>query len=195
MGRVIQSYYDIDRGRWCTSNGSPLLERFYPVLHTNENPVLVINLLDKDGEQVYIPTYTTFTFGIVDDTDTLLAGPISGHVNNAEDYADVDVRFGVMSFRLEMATEEAIEAVENYRSIIVYANLDMENPNTGFNMNMSAPVALARVGTLSGGTPVGINSQYRVNPTDGGTDVWDYGLSKWMRAVLVSGVLSYHEAP
>jgi len=172
-----------------------LLERFYPVLHTNENPVLVINLLDKDGEQVYIPTYTIFTFGIVDDTDTLLAGPISGHVNNAEDYADVDVRFGIMSFRLEMATEEAIEAVENYRSIIVYANLDMENPNTGFNMNMSAPVALARVGTLSGGTPVGINSQYRVNPTDGGTDVWDYGLSKWMRAVLVSGVLSYHEAP
>ncbi len=195
MSRVIQSYYDIDRDRWCTSNGAPLLERFYPTIHTNENPVFVINLLDSGAEQVSIPTSTVFTFCIMDDSDTVLAGPIVGHVNNPEDYESADVRFGILSFRLDTATIEAIAAVSSYREVTVYANLDMDNPATTFNVNMTAPIKLLRVGTCSGGVPAGSSSQYRVNPTDGGTDIWDYGLSQWMRAVLTNGVLAYHEAP
>jgi hypothetical protein len=42
---------------------------------------------------------------------------------------------------------------------------------------------------------VAINSQYRINPTDGGTDIWDYGAEAWMRGILENGVLSYYPAP
>jgi hypothetical protein len=195
-GRTILSYYDIDRNRWCESNGSAILERHFPYFNLYETPVLVINLINSDADPVTILPNSTFQFVVTDMDYAPIAVPMTGGVNNEADYEDVDPDNGIFSFRLNFATEEAEDLLDGYRSLPVLCNLNIIDVATSYNINIS-PLSLLNTVYRSTATiiPVGTPSQYRINPNDGGTDVWDYGTSVWMRPVLNNGVLSYYPAP
>ena len=194
--RTIITYYDIDRGRWCTEDAAPLIERQWPYLNLWETPCLVINLLNSKGIGVAVDADSTFSLLIADKDDNTIAVPIIGHVNSVDDYEDVDPTLGIMSFVVSLGTVEANTAITGYYNVPVGVYLTIENPLTGWNLNLAGMVKLNKI-IKADQTPVPVEatSQYRVNPTDGGTDVWDYGLSAWMRPILQNGVLSYVEAP
>lgn len=193
-GRLINTYYDIDRNRWCGSSATPLLERFYPWFNTYETPVFVINLINADADPVEIPLNSTFSLSITDADYTPIATPTIGGVNQEEDYEDVDPENGIFSFRMNFATQEAIDLMEDFRHMLVYVNLNITDTSSNV-INFSAPSVLNKVYKSDVIIPISPSSQYRINPNDGATDIWDYGTSSWMRAVLVNGVLNYYEAP
>ena len=195
-GRTIVAYYDIDRNRWSSSSASPLLERFYPSFNLYETPVLVVNLLDQEGDPVEIPASSTFQFTVTDMDFEPIAIPMVGGVNNSEDYEDVDPDNGVFSFRLNFATEEAEDLLDGYHSFPILVHLNIIEPVNNYNINLSDASILNKVYKDNASViPVGNPSQYRINPNDSGTDMWDYGTSSWMRPLLENGILSYYPAP
>ena len=195
-GRLIHSYFDIDRNRWCESDGSPILERHFPYFNLYETPVLVINLINSDADPVTILPNSTFQFVVTDmDYDPIVV-PMAGGVNNEADYDEVDPDNGIFSFRLNFATEEAEDLLDGYRRLPVVTNLNIVAPTTSYNINLTGDSILHKVYKDTASViPVGVASQYRVNTTDGGTDQWDYGTSSWLRPVLNNGILSYYPAP
>lgn len=196
MARTILSYFDIDRNRWCESDGSPLLERHFPYFNLYETPVLVINLINSDADPVTILANSTFQFVVTDMDYDPIAVPMTNGVNNEADYEDVDPDNGIFSFRLNFATEEAEDLLDGYRRLPVVSNLNIIAPTTSYNINLIGDSILNKVyKDETPVVPVGVASQYRVNPNDGGTDLWDYGQNAWLRPVLSNGILSYYPAP
>jgi hypothetical protein len=196
MARLIISYYDIDRNRWCESDGSPILERHFPYFNLYETPVLVINLINSDADPVTILANSTFQFVVTDMDYDPIAVPMTNGVNNEADYEDVDPDNGIFSFRLNFATEEAEDLLDGYRRLPVVSNLNIIAPTTSYNINLIGDSILNKVYKDTATViPIGVPSQYRVNTTDGGTDIWDYGQSVWLRPVLSNGILSYYPAP
>lgn len=196
MARLIISYYDIDRNRWCESDGSAILERHFPYFNLYETPVLVINLINSDADPVTILPNSTFQFVVTDMDYDPIAVPMTGCVNNEADYEDVDPDNGIFSFRLNFATEEAEDLLDGYRRLPVVSSLNIIAPTTSYNINLVGDSILHKVYKDTASViPVGVASQYRVNTTDGGTDQWDYGTSSWLRPVLSNGILSYYPAP
>jgi hypothetical protein len=196
MSRTILSYYDIDRNRWCESDGSPILERHFPYFNLYETPVLVINLINSDADPVTILPSSTFQFVVTDMDYDPIAVPMTNGVNNEADYEDVDPDNGIFSFRLNFATEEAEDLLDGYRRLPVVSNLNIIAPTTSYNINLIGDSILNKVYKDTATViPIGVPSQYRINTTDGGTDIWDYGQSVWLRPVLSNGILSYYPAP
>lgn len=195
-GRTIISYFDIDNYRWCSDTGAPILERFYPEFNLYETPVLVVNLLDGDGDAVSIPANSTFDFTVTDLDYAPIAVPCEGGVNNSSDYENVDATDGIFSFRISFATEEAEAVLTNYRRAMTYVNLNIVDPATSHNLNLSAQAFMNKVYKDNATVvPIGSNTQFRINATDGGIDMWDYTAAAWRRPALEDGVLNYYPAP
>lgn len=195
-GRTIISYFDVERARWCTPDTTPIFERHYPEFNLYETPVLVIKLLDKTGDPIIINFGSTFELTITDTNYNPIALPSSNGVNNEDDFEDVDPLNGVFSFRLDFATFEAEALLAMFRSRQVYVNLNIIDPITSYNTNMSAVSRINKVyKSDSRVTPISNTSQFRLNATDGGIDIWDYTTNSWKRPVLQDGVLNYYDAP
>ncbi len=193
MARTVKTYFDINRNRWVNSNNMLLLERQYPYVNTFETPIFVLNLLE-DGQPYTLPLSSTFTFALCDNDGNTLAVPYLGHVNNPNDYYYADPKNGVLSFLMQMDIIDLIDFIDGKTCDTIYAVLTVESDSK--ITNLRAPVKVYNIpnNTIQP-IPLPVSSQYRINPNDGGTDIWDYGTSKWVRQVLVNGVMEYYEAP
>jgi hypothetical protein len=189
MTRTLKCYYNIDRGAWCNTNGGLIPERLYPFVNLWETPRFVIGLVDST-DAITISPGATFSATLTDKKGNTIATPSEPNM------AEVENGYESLSLIFSLATQEALDLLgENYREKL-RLNLFLEYPSSGYVIDFSAPITLCNVFKEDAiPVPIGKESQYRVNPIDGGTDIWDYGLEQWMRGVLENGVLTYYPAP
>jgi len=191
--RIITYNYDIGRDRWCKDDLSPLPNKQFPTFNQWDSPCFVLKLV-SDNQEVKLENGDLFSVLITDNRDTVLAVPSIGHVNNPDDYLETDAREGILSFVIPFSTMELVQALYGFRNIPAYFNF--YSSGTKVNCSFSAPVTINKVTILNEAPiPIPSHSQYRINPVDGGTDVWDSGANKWLRATLQNGVLTYYDAP
>lgn len=192
--RTVLTYFDIDRGRWCNDDASPLPGRQYPIFYLWETICIVLHLINSRGEPIPILEGGRFNLLVTNAEDSILLTPDPTKVNNIEDYEDISYEDGIISFGIPVNTEEAVAELDYVRTAKAFLNVSIEQDNTAFSF--AAPIHLYKV-VRKDETPIPVmnNSQYRINPLDSGTDIWDYGQGKWMRPSLFNGILSYYEAP
>lgn len=192
--RTITNYYNVYKQQWVTGDGTPLLERNWPILNLWETPTLGIHILEDEMQNIVIPEGATFTIAFTDAYDNTIAAPVEGTVNNEEYYEDANPELGIFSFMTALDSQEAYDLVQKFRIEKLYLNLAISSDSTA--ITIWAPYYLHRVVKPNAiPLPLARNTQYRLNPIDSGTDIWDYGFNRWMRPVLENGVLNYYEAP
>ena len=189
MTRVIKCHYNLSRRGWCNADGALLPERQYPYVNLWETPCFILGLYNDD----VLPIENggvSFSASLTDRAGFPVAALSQLEMCTAESEE------GMLSLAFNLNTEEAVRALGNKSRAPLLLNVFVEYPSSNATINLSAPVTLCLVHKADETpVPMDVSSQYRVNPIDGGTDIWDYGIEQWMRGVLENGVLSYYKAP
>lgn len=105
--RTITNYYNVYKQQWVTGDGTPLLERNWPILNLWETPTLGIHILEDEMQNIVIPEGATFTITFTDAYDNTIAAPVEGTVNNEEYYEDANPELGIFSFMTALDSQEA----------------------------------------------------------------------------------------
>jgi len=195
MVRNINCYYNLARRGWCTAAGGLLRERQYPYVNLWETPTFNIKLIN--GDELPIPEDgLVFTATLTDTDDNIIAVPSETEMSEIPIEDGPSISYDTISIVFNIATIPALSLVDTAGRADLSLNLFLDYSGNGGSVSIAAPVVLYKVfkDTIAP-IPVSTNSQYRINSTDGGTDIWDYGREEWMRGVLENGVLSYYPAP
>lgn len=201
MVRNINCYYNLARRGWCTASGGLIPERQYPHVNLWETPRFNIKFINDD-ELPITADGLAFTATLTDTDDNIIAVPSETEMSEIETDPVEEgeeapaVNYDTISIVFNISTVPALALVDTEGRADLWLNLFLDYSGEGESVSIAAPVILYKVFKATAvPTPVPINSQYRINPTDGGTDIWDYGREEWMRGVLENGVLSYYPAP
>lgn len=195
MVRNINCYYNLARRGWCTASGGLLPERQYPYVNLWETPKFNIKLVN--GDELPIPEDgLVFTATLTDTDDNIIAVPSETEMSAIPVEDGPSISYDTISIVFNISTIPALSLVDTEGRADLSLNLFLDYSGNGESVSIAAPVVLHKVfKDTTAPIPVATNSQYRINPTDGGTDIWDYGREEWMRGVLENGVLSYYPAP
>ena len=195
MVRNINCYYNLARRGWCTAAGGLLPERQYPHVNLWETPRFNIQLIN--GDELPIPEDgLVFTATLTDTDDNIIAVPSETEMSAIPVEDGPSISYDTIFIVFNISTVSALALVDTEGRADLSLNLFLDYSEEGESVSIAAPVILYKVFKADATpVPVPVNSQYRINPTDGGTDIWDYGREEWMRGVLENGVLSYYPAP